>query len=223
MSATFLFERDAVVLVGQALAEADQVHRPLAVLDGLLVGLAEARRAHREVERAAALEAVAAQEVLVLLAVHRCCGSGSRTCRPAGGRRSGSACPACRGTRRWRRPRPTCGPSGSGRATPLELARPPRGAELNRMRVDSSACAHSTTVLARTSRVSRVIAIDVGDAARLVGRLVHQHLVDHRVRDVRALAGLERVGDGGEGGVEVRVRDAAALARAAVVAGLRGR
>ena len=66
-------------------------------------------------------------------------------------------------------------------------------------------------------------AIDVGDAARLVGRLVHQHLIDHGVRDVRALAGLERVGDGRERGVEVRVRDAAALARAAVVAGLRGR
>ena len=39
--------------------------------------------------------------------------------------------------------------------TPLEFDRPP-GAELNRMRVDSSDCAHSTTVFACTSRVSRV-------------------------------------------------------------------
>ena len=62
-------------------------------------------------------------------------------------------------------------------------------------------------------------AIHVGDAARLVSRLVHQHLVDHGVRDVRAVAGLERVGDGGEGGVEIGMRDAAALAGAAVVAG----
>ena len=62
-------------------------------------------------------------------------------------------------------------------------------------------------------------AVDVDHPARLVGLVVHQHLVDHRVRDVRGASRLDRVGDGGECGVEVRVRLAAALARAAEVTG----
>src|SRR5205823_5649757 len=61
--------------------------------------------------------------------------------------------------------------------------------------------------------------IDVENAARAVPVRVGEDLVDHRVGDERALPRLESVGDGGEGGVEVRVRDAAAMAGPAVVAG----
>ena len=96
--------------------------------------------------------------------------------------------------------------------------------ELGRRRVeqeraDSSACA-ATMHGARVHflHLARV-AIDVHHAGRL-GRLrVHQDLVDHRVGDERRVARLERVGNGRERGVEVRVRLAALLARAAVVAG----
>ncbi len=62
-------------------------------------------------------------------------------------------------------------------------------------------------------------AVDVHHAGRLVRRRVGEDLVDHRVGDERGVARLERVGDRGEGRVEIRVRRAALLARPAVVTG----
>ncbi len=61
-------------------------------------------------------------------------------------------------------------------------------------------------------------AVDVEEAAGAIGGGVHQDFVDHRVGDEFAFTGFERVGDGGECGVEVGMRDAAAFAGAAVVA-----
>ena len=60
-------------------------------------------------------------------------------------------------------------------------------------------------------------AVDVEHAARPVLPRVHEHLVGHGVRHERAVPRLERVGHGGERGVEVRVGHAAALARSTVV------
>ncbi len=66
-------------------------------------------------------------------------------------------------------------------------------------------------------RLARV-AVDVEQAPRAVRTRGHQHLIHHRVWNVRAVARLERVCDGGERGVEVGVGDAPALARPAIVA-----
>jgi hypothetical protein len=49
-------------------------------------------------------------------------------------------------------------------------------------------------------------AVDVEEAAGAIGGGVEEDFVDHRVGDEFALAGFERVGDGGEGGVEIGVR-----------------
>ena len=62
-------------------------------------------------------------------------------------------------------------------------------------------------------------AVDVEQPRRAVRARVRQHLVDHRVRHVRAVAAGERVGHGRERRVEVGVGDAAPVARPAVVAG----
>ena len=63
------------------------------------------------------------------------------------------------------------------------------------------------------------VAIDVENAAGAVGGGIHQDFVGHSVRYERAVAAGECVGDGGECGIEIRVRHAAAFAGAAVVAG----
>jgi len=63
------------------------------------------------------------------------------------------------------------------------------------------------------------VTVDVEEAGGAICGGVHQDFVDHRVGNQFALAGFERVGDGGERGVEIGVRDAAAFAGAAVVAG----
>ena len=46
-------------------------------------------------------------------------------------------------------------------------------------------------------------AIDVEEAAGAIGGGVHKDFVNHRVGDEFALAGLERVGNGGEGRIEI--------------------
>ena len=61
-------------------------------------------------------------------------------------------------------------------------------------------------------------AVDVEEAAGAIGGGVHEDFVDHGVGDEFAFAGFERVGNGGEGGVEIGVRDATAFTGAAVMA-----
>ncbi len=63
------------------------------------------------------------------------------------------------------------------------------------------------------------VAIEEENAAGAVAIRVHENFVDHGVRDERAVAGGDGIGNGGEGGVEIRVRHAAAFAGAAEVAG----
>src|SRR6266403_3110730 len=62
------------------------------------------------------------------------------------------------------------------------------------------------------------VAVDVENAAGAVAARVHEDFVDHSIRNERAVSGVESGGDGGEGGVEIGVRHASALARSAVMA-----
>ncbi len=62
-------------------------------------------------------------------------------------------------------------------------------------------------------------AVDVKNASGAVAVGLHQDLVDHGVRNMGAIARLQSVGHRGEGGIEVRMRDAAAFARTAIMAG----
>src|SRR5712671_6130374 len=61
-------------------------------------------------------------------------------------------------------------------------------------------------------------AIHIEHAASLVAFRVHQYLVDHGVRNQRAVTRCDRIRNGGESRVEVRMRDTPALAWTAVVA-----
>src|SRR5258708_6852785 len=62
------------------------------------------------------------------------------------------------------------------------------------------------------------VAVDVENAASPIAIRVHQDFVNHSIGNERAVSGREGVGNGGEGGVEIRVRHAAAFAGAAEVA-----
>ena len=62
------------------------------------------------------------------------------------------------------------------------------------------------------------VTVNVQQARGAIAVRIHEHLVDHRVRDQGAVTGLERIGDGGESGIKVGVGHAAALARPAIVA-----
>src|SRR5260370_29842640 len=63
------------------------------------------------------------------------------------------------------------------------------------------------------------VAVDVENAASAITVGVRQDFVSHGVRNERTVSSGEGVGNGGEGGVEIRVRHAAAFARAAEMAG----
>src|SRR5260370_39391149 len=62
------------------------------------------------------------------------------------------------------------------------------------------------------------VAVDIENAAGAVAVSVHEDFVDHGIRNERAVSGVEGVGDGGEGGIKIRVRHASALARSAEMA-----
>src|SRR6267143_7187773 len=62
------------------------------------------------------------------------------------------------------------------------------------------------------------VAVDVEYAAGAVAVRVHENVVDHGIRNKRAVSGVEGVGDGGERGIEIGVRHASALARSAEMA-----
>src|SRR5712692_7037570 len=62
------------------------------------------------------------------------------------------------------------------------------------------------------------VAVDIENAASAVAIQVHEDSVDHGVRNERAISASEGVSDGGKGGVEIRMRHAAAFAGAAKVA-----
>src|SRR6266851_6347266 len=62
------------------------------------------------------------------------------------------------------------------------------------------------------------VAVDVENAAGAVAVRVHENFVDHGIRNKPAVPCVEGVGDGGEGGIEIGVRHASALARSAEMA-----
>ena len=62
------------------------------------------------------------------------------------------------------------------------------------------------------------VAVDVENAAGAVAVRLHEDSVDHGIRNKRAVSGVEGVGDGGEGGIEIGVRHASALAGSAEMA-----
>src|SRR6202045_4292504 len=59
------------------------------------------------------------------------------------------------------------------------------------------------------------VAVDIEKAAGAVAVSVHEDFVEHGIRNEGAITSGECVGDGGEGGVEIGVRHASALARSA--------
>ena len=63
------------------------------------------------------------------------------------------------------------------------------------------------------------VAVNIEDAAGSVAGRIHEDFVGHGIRNERAIAGGERVGNGGEGGVEIGMRHAPAFAWAAIMAG----
>src|SRR5690242_4669052 len=61
-------------------------------------------------------------------------------------------------------------------------------------------------------------AINIKDAAGAIAIVIHQNFVRHGIGNERAIAGGDGVCHGGKGGIEIRMRHAAAFARSAEVA-----
>ena len=84
------------------------------------------------------------------------------------------------------------------------------------MRVGFCACAQDDGARLNFARRPRD-SVDVKNAARAIAVRIHQNFEGHGVRNQSTIPGLECVGDGGKSGIEVRLGDAAAFARAAIV------